>query len=184
MRRSGVRSSSSPPFTKIPTLIGWDFFCPFPQCWSGFGLWPRERQPLTRPCLGVFLASLSLFFSASLVSVHCPTSNNDAGLRVIGLIWPLLSRSRTEIGECASAGSCVTAKAGCLPATADWAGHTRLEDARRLCVGRAGNYENFDDRWATWLPSASAAHQDGLVAHVCLPVESSSLAESDRISRG
>src|SRR5690554_3678199 len=59
--RTGVQIPPAPPIPKIPTLIGWDFFCPFPQCWRGFRAWPRER----RPCEVVFFAPTD----ASLFSV-------------------------------------------------------------------------------------------------------------------
>lgn len=42
--RTRVRLRVPPPIPKIPTLIGWDFFCPFPQCWRGFRAWPRKRS--------------------------------------------------------------------------------------------------------------------------------------------
>lgn len=75
------------------------FFCPKGQYWRGFGHWPRERATAERHDFGVFLASLSLFFSAALVNVLDHTPSIDAGLRAAACGWRLLHRSGTENGE-------------------------------------------------------------------------------------
>ena len=82
--------SELPPFIKIPTLIGWDFFCLERQCWRGSGSLPRERHP-SKPC--VFApadASLFSVFSGGLASVREPTSFASAGLEAVSCGWQLL----------------------------------------------------------------------------------------------
>jgi hypothetical protein len=79
-----------PPIPKIPTLIGWDFFCPFPQCWRGFRAWPCERHPCE---VGVFAptdASLFSVFSGGHASVLEAISFAGAGLEAVGCGWQLL----------------------------------------------------------------------------------------------
>ena len=74
-----VRGAAPPPIPKIPTLIGWDFFCPLPQCWRGFRAWPRERHPCK---VGVFAPTdVSLFsvFSGGYASVLEAISFAGAG---------------------------------------------------------------------------------------------------------
>ena len=88
--RTGVQFPPPPPIPKIPTLIGWDFFCPFPQCWRGFRAWPRERHP----CEVVFFAptdaSLFSVFSGGHASVLEAISFAGAGLEAVGCGWQLL----------------------------------------------------------------------------------------------
>ena len=92
--RTAVQFRPPPPFTKIPTLIGWDFFCPERQCWRGFGYLPLERHRPCNSCFQAFSASLSLFFSATLLNIQGAKSCIGAGLRAIGLLFRLLWRAR------------------------------------------------------------------------------------------
>jgi len=88
--RTGVQIPPAPPIPKIPTLIGWDFFCPFPQCWRGFRAWPSERHPCE---VGVFAptdASLFSVFSGGHASVLEAISFAGAGLEAVGCGWQLL----------------------------------------------------------------------------------------------
>ena len=65
MRRSGVRSSSSPPLFKKPTTLGWFFFARFPQCWRGFGPRCDGRRCPGRPGSGPFSVLRTHPFSVS-----------------------------------------------------------------------------------------------------------------------
>ena len=94
--RTGVQFPPAPPITKIPTLIGWDSFCPKLQRWRGFGPWPRERQPPYVPVFCLLPASLLWIFSVCLVSVLGPTSSIGAGFRNDVCVFQLLLQSRTE----------------------------------------------------------------------------------------
>ena len=89
-KRTRARFRAPPPIPKIPTLIGWDFFCPFPQRWRSFRAWPRER----RSCeVGVFAptdASLFSVFSGGHASVLEAISFAGAGLEAVGCGWQLL----------------------------------------------------------------------------------------------
>jgi len=84
------RSAFPPPIPKIPTLIGWDFFCPFPQCWRGFRAWPRERHPCEVGAFGPADASLFSVFSGGHASVLEAISFAGAGLEAVGCGWQLL----------------------------------------------------------------------------------------------
>ena len=79
-----------PPIPKIPTLIGWDFFCLFPQCWRGFRAWPRERPPCEGGVFAPADASLFSVFSGGHASVLEAISFAGAGLEAVGCGWQLL----------------------------------------------------------------------------------------------
>ena len=86
----GDDSVDASPIPKIPTLIGWDFFCPFPQCWRGFRAWPRERHPCEVGAFGPADASLFSVFSGGHASVLEAISFAGAGLEAVGCGWQLL----------------------------------------------------------------------------------------------
>lgn len=88
--RTRVRFRVPPPIPKIPTLIGWDFFCPFPQCWRGFRAWPRERPPCEGGVFAPADASLFSVFSGGHASVLEAISFAGAGLEAVGCGWQLL----------------------------------------------------------------------------------------------
>lgn len=79
-----------PPIPKIPTLIGWDFFCPFPQCWRGFRAWaldlPLVGAPVFRPDRAVFISP----FSAGLLTEQVAKSFVFNGVRAVGCGFRLL----------------------------------------------------------------------------------------------
>ena len=79
-----------PPIPKIPTLIGWDFFCPFPQCWRGFGAWALDLliagTPIFTPKRAVFLSP----FSAGLLTGQAANSCVFNGLMPAGCGFRLL----------------------------------------------------------------------------------------------
>jgi hypothetical protein len=80
----------APPIIKIPTLIGWDFFCPFPLCWRGLRPCPRERHPSNTCVFTLTDASLFSVFSVGHASVLEATSFAGAGLKAVGCGWQLL----------------------------------------------------------------------------------------------
>lgn len=92
--RTPVRFPFPPPKPKIPTLIGWDFFCPERQCWRGFRPWPLEHAPPEVVVFGVHSAVFLSLFSAALLSIQGPKSWIGAGLQGIGLLLRLLWRAR------------------------------------------------------------------------------------------
>jgi hypothetical protein len=69
---------------KSQPLSGWDFFCPFPQCWRGFGRFPLEHGPAEVIGFGELSAVFLSLFSAALLSIQGPKSCIGAGLRAIG----------------------------------------------------------------------------------------------------
>ena len=87
---TGVQFPPAPPIPKIPTLIGWDFFCAFPQCWRGFRAWPRERPPCEGGVFAPADASLFSVFSGGHASVLEAISFAGAGLEAVGCGWQLL----------------------------------------------------------------------------------------------
>ena len=111
--RTRVRFRVPPPIPKIPTLIGWDFFCPFPQCWRGFRAWPRERHPSE---VGVFAptdASPFSVFSGGHASVLEVISFAGAGLEAVGCGWQLLKRWRPSAEQPQKNRPQAVAGAGC-----------------------------------------------------------------------
>ena len=92
--RTGVQIPPAPPISKIPTLIGWDFFCPIPQCWRGFRPWPLEHGPPERALPGSHSATFLSLFSAALLSIQGPKSFIYEDLRAIGLLFRLLGMAR------------------------------------------------------------------------------------------
>ncbi len=72
MRRSGVRSSSAPPYPRSPTILRWAFLCLEGQCWRHSGPLSQERGLSRSAVLGRFSASLLSLFSAVLRSVLAP----------------------------------------------------------------------------------------------------------------
>ena len=89
-KRTRVRFRIPPPIPKIPTLIGWDFFCPFPQFWRGFRAWPREGRPCEGGVFAPTDASLFSVFSGGHASVLEAISFAGAGLEAVGCGWQLL----------------------------------------------------------------------------------------------
>lgn len=89
-----VQFPPAPPIPKIPTLIGWDFFCPFPQCWRGFAGRPLDHASPEVGVPGAFFALFLSLFSAALLSIQGPKSWIGAGLRAIGLLLRLVGSTR------------------------------------------------------------------------------------------
>ena len=79
---------------KSQPLSGWDFFCPFPQCWRGFGPWPLEHAPPEVAIPGTLFPVFLSLFSVALLSIQGPKSCVGAGLRAIGLHLRLLGSAR------------------------------------------------------------------------------------------
>jgi len=70
--------------TRIPTLIGWDFFCAFPRCWRRLRTWPRERHPCKVAIIAPDDASLFSVFSSGRASVLHSVFLSGAGLEAVG----------------------------------------------------------------------------------------------------
>src|SRR5450830_375010 len=79
-----VRFPPAPPLFEIPTLIGWDFFCPKPQCWRGFRPLPRARHLRYRASFCTLAVSLLAVFSVCLARAFDTMSCIHAGLRGVG----------------------------------------------------------------------------------------------------
>lgn len=106
MRRSGVRSSSAPPYPRSPTVLRWAFLCLEGQCWRHSGQLSRERCPVQSAGFALFSASLLSFFSVCLASARDPMSSSDAGLWGCGWKWRLLHRLvPLQTGHCRAAAS-------------------------------------------------------------------------------
>ena len=84
MRRSGVRSSSSPPLFEKPTVLGWFFFARPPQCWRGFGPCCDGRRRTGQHRSGRFFVLCSRPFS---VSAKDAVASAPALARVSGCLF-------------------------------------------------------------------------------------------------
>ena len=84
-----VRFPFPPPITKIPTLIGWDFFCPKHQCLRGFRPQPLEHAPPEVVVSGSLPALFLSLFSVGLLSIQGSGACDGAGLWAIGLLLRL-----------------------------------------------------------------------------------------------
>lgn len=82
--RTRVRFRVPPPLTEIPTLSGWDFFCPFPQCWRGSARLPLERQACAGDRPAALTARFLSLFSVRLLTAQGQISALFKGLRATG----------------------------------------------------------------------------------------------------
>ena len=82
---------ASPPLTKNPTVLGWVFSCPKPQCWRGFRRSPLGQATPPQVGSGSFPGVRASPFSAPLLSFQGPKSWIDPGLRAAGCGFRLVS---------------------------------------------------------------------------------------------
>ena len=69
---------------KSQPLSGWDFFCPFPQCWRGFRAWALDLPLAGTPMFWLGRAVFLSPFSAGLLTEQVAKSCVFKGLRAVG----------------------------------------------------------------------------------------------------